>query len=471
MGVITLQKRIIVILFSVILLFSTIVPIVVEADDKTTSSSIDVSHVNEKTLDSYDMTIIAPSNYNSALEKLIQHKNDYGIATMFISVDDIYAGTYFEVQGRDDQEKIKYFIKDALDSWKITYVLFVGNYKQVPVRYCYNDDEFSSSETNFISELYYADIYDEFDDFSSWDSDGDGIFGEWDGPEAEDKPIDLKPDVCLGRLACKNSREVRTLVNKIINYEKQPADPSWFRRIGVVGGDTYQEFPGNEGEIYNQMAVDIMSDFTAVKLWVSNGYLGEKGWNIFKLINQGCGFLYLSGHGSPKTWVTKTPEGAWVGDFSQSFMYFLNNRNRLPVCLVGGCHNSQFDTDPLNLLKNPIQAWYQSTWLPECWSWRLTSHPRGGSIATLGTTGLCWYSAEYGGGGTNWLNVQFFSEYKDETVILGEIWKNTLIRYIDTFPINWETESGGNSSIDAKTVQEWTLLGDPSLTIGGIAST
>lgn len=257
------------------------------------------------------------------------------------------------------------------------------------------------------------------------------------------------------------------MVNKIINYEKQLADPSWFKRMGVCGGDTYQEYPGYEGEIYNQMAIDIMSDFTPVKLWASNGYLTEKGWSIIKLINQGCGFLYLSGHGSPKTWATRTSEGYWVGDFNQFMMPFLFNRNRLPVCLVGGCHNSQFDTDPINLLKNPKDALYHSTWLPKCWSWRLTSHPRGGSIATIGSTGLCWYGVEYGGGGTDWLNVQFFREYANDTVVLGQIWKNTLTRFVDTFPIDWETPSGGVSSIDAKSVQEWVLLGDPSLKIGG----
>jgi len=74
---------------------------------------------------------------------------------------------------------------------------------------------------------------------------------------------------------------------------------------------------------------------------------------------------------------------------------------------------------------------------------------------------------EYGGGGTDWLNVQFFREYANDTVVLGQIWKNTLTRFVDTFPIDWETPSGGVSSIDAKSVQEWVLLGDPSLKIGG----
>lgn len=114
------------------------------------------------------------------------------------------------------------------------------------------------------------------------------------------------------------------------------------------------------------MAIDVMSDFTHVILWASNGCLTERGWNIINLINQGCGFLYLSCHGSPKTWVTKTSDGKLVGDIIQFMMMFLSNQNSLLVCLVGGCHNSQFDTNLLNLLINPEFALAHSTWLPEC---------------------------------------------------------------------------------------------------------
>ena len=98
----------------------------------------------------------------------------------------------------------------------------------------------------------------------------------------------------------------------------------------------------------------------------------------------------------------------------------------------------------------------------------MVSKRNGGSIATIGATGLCWYSAEYDGGGTDFLNIQFFKEYKNNNVIIGQIWKNSIIEFLDEYPIDWETPSGRNDSLDAKTVQEWTLIGDPSLIIGGI---
>ena len=444
----------------VLLLITTLVPTIVDAYTEKNNLFI-------KNLENYDMIIIAPSLYNSTLETFIEHKNNHNIITKFVSIDDIYTGAYFSVQGRDDQEKIKYFIKNAIENWGITFILFVGNSIQIPVRFCYNYDNYSYyPEYKFISELYYADIYDSENNFSTWDSDEDGLFGEWVDNAAEDKPIDLKPDVCLGRLACENKQEVSTVIKKIINYEENQADPSWFKNMVVAGGDTYAKFEGYEGEIYNQMALDAMPDFTPVKLWSSTKTLTKHGKSIIKAINSGAGFIYLSGHGNKRLWQTNYPNGSWVGRFAPLQMLFLLNKNKLPVCIVEGCHNSEFITKSSSS-QNIYSSSIFQTKIQECWSWVLTSKKIGGSIATIGPTGLCWYGAEYAGGGTNWLSIQFFKEYANGTQLLGELWKNSISLFLDNYIINWETPAGGASSLDAKTVQEWVILGDPSLKIGG----
>ncbi len=451
--------------FIILFILSSIITINVFADQIDTSFlNFDSKEKKLDILDDFDLIIIAPTCYRSSLEPFIEHKNNRGLKTNLIEINEIYNGVYFDVKGRDNQEKIKYFIKDAIENWGISYVLFIGNYQSVPVRLCYNNDNYSKLlELKFVSELYYADIYDSEGYFSSWDSNNDGVFGKWDGDIAEDKPIDLKPDICLGRLPCNNVKEVSIVVNKIINYEKKPADPSWFKRIVVAGGDTYHDFEGYEGEIYNQKALEVMDDFTHVKLWASNKKLSKKGLSIISNINRGCGFLYLSGHGNTNVWVTNSPDQSSTGYFGLIQQLFLHNSNKLPVCLVGGCHNSEFNLDISPFIKNNF---YFLTWLKNCWSWRMVCKKNGGTIATIGATGLCWYSAEYNGGGSDFLNIQFFKEYKNN-IIIGQIWKNAITKFLEEFPINWETPSGGNHSLNAKTVQEWTLIGDPSLTIGG----
>jgi len=54
----------------------------------------------------YDMAIIAPEIFSSALQPLLEHKNNRGLYTKLVMIDEIYSGTYFPAQGRDNQENI-----------------------------------------------------------------------------------------------------------------------------------------------------------------------------------------------------------------------------------------------------------------------------------------------------------------------------------------------------------------------------
>jgi hypothetical protein len=172
--------------------------------------------------DTYDMIIICKDTYAPLLEPLVAHKNSHGIQTKLVPLQDIYGGTYFPATGRDNQEKIKYFIKNAIETWNITYVMLVGNYAQVPVRYSnlITEPGAEYQELKFVSDLYYADIYDGSGNFSSWDTNDNGIYAEWPYPEShpQEDIVDLVPDVHVGRLACMFKSEVKTMVDKIITY-------------------------------------------------------------------------------------------------------------------------------------------------------------------------------------------------------------------------------------------------------------
>jgi len=136
---------------------------------------------------------------------LVEHKNNRNISTKLVALEDIYAGTYFPVKGRDDPEKIKYFIKDAIEQWGITNVLLVGSSKKFPVRYTHIHVYYPPNppdDESFVSDLYYADIYDATGGFSSWDTNNNDIFAEyrWGDSNLTDD-LDLYPDVAVGRLA------------------------------------------------------------------------------------------------------------------------------------------------------------------------------------------------------------------------------------------------------------------------------
>ncbi|HIH28622.1 MAG TPA: peptidase C25 [Thermoplasmata archaeon] len=196
----------------------------------------------------YKLVIIAPSKFSSALQPLVDHKISKGISTMLKTTEDIYAEF---TTGYDKPEQIKLFIKSALENYNTTYVLLVGGLNSwwnavardnknegtqdwyVPVRYS-NCMPSAGDDPGFISDLYYADIYNDTGVFCSWDSNGNHIYGQ----NADKK--DTYPDVALGRLPCRNIKEVKAVVDKIIHYETTPVD-DWFNKMVGVSGDGFMD--------------------------------------------------------------------------------------------------------------------------------------------------------------------------------------------------------------------------------------
>ena len=458
--------------------------------------------VNEN-LDIYNLLIITPQAFEDIFQPLVEFKNAHGMKTMMKSVEDILSN----YQGRDGAEKIKYFIKDAIEQWGIKYVLLVGGKKSmwtgnwgmdgpnkvddslwwIPVRYSALKDFLPGSwgEGGYLSDLYFADIYDANGNLSTWDSNGDGKFAEWTEKGVDIR--DLYPDVYVGRLPCRNEDEAKTMVDKIMNYESG-CDPSWFNRMLLVGGDTFPGDPAGvyDGEYCTSYEFSFMPpQFTATKLYVSDKSLmgGKDGklaarfaWmNVIKTMSQGFGFVAFDGHGSPTAWATH-PVGdnsTWVNGLMTYNMDLLSNGYKLPIVSVGGCHNSEFNISFFDFSKN---EWtYQPTF--ECWSWHLTRMDGGGAIATIGYTGLGYGTiGDEDGNGIpdtierfgGYIEGQFFHAYgKEGKNNLGDCWGTAITDYLNKFPIDFNGQPESDTQIDCKTVEEWCLIGDPSLQIGG----
>ncbi|RLF26332.1 MAG: hypothetical protein DRN01_04965, partial [Thermoplasmata archaeon] len=77
----------------------------------TVSSAINTNVVESKDYKPYvyKLLIIAPKEYYNALQPLVNHKNNIGISTKLVALDEVYNRMYW--YGRDNPEKIKYFIK------------------------------------------------------------------------------------------------------------------------------------------------------------------------------------------------------------------------------------------------------------------------------------------------------------------------------------------------------------------------
>jgi hypothetical protein len=451
--------------------------------------------------DYYSLVIIGPRVFMAGLMKLAAHKIANGISTKIVTTEQIYR----DYGGRDKPEKIKTFIQHAVAKWGTGYVLLFGGMKgqrfwswHVPIRYSNLDDD-SDFETSYISDLYYADVYKynvssgyTFDD---WDSNGNGIFAEWTNTSQD--VLDLYPDVYVGRIPCRYVWDVIPEVDRIINYETTTTGQSWFNSMKVIGGDSFDDVSWNtstdylEGQEENAAALGYMETFNQTRIWVEGGDVAYTTENAIASLSEGEGFVYLSGHGNPMTWSTH-PHGefnTWI-DFGLQDIESLSNGEKLPVLIVGGCHNCQFDCSLLKIYDRFAFMWGEVT--TKSWGWEMASAPNGGSIATIGNTGLGYGTIgdgpsppdevpgsepdgipdciQYLGG---WLEPHFFEVYHDENyTVLGEMHGQTITNYLNQFPINWSMNWADHESsatlIDVKTVQQWVLFGDPSLQIGGI---
>ena len=456
----------------------------------TTDFEIQINYVDpqEKTSTNaeYDLVIIAPSKFTNDLQPLVDHKISQGVNTLLKTTEDIYAA----YNGRDKPEQIKYFIKDAKETWGITYVLLVGGLKSylydkdrentnygssawyLPVRYTHIQN--APETAGYISDLYYSDLYKynqttqmwEFDD---WDSNRDGIFAKITGMISKNDKLDLVPDVYYGRLACRNTFEVKIMVNKIITYEStSPDEKPWFNKMIGVGGRTFDLMDGQpDGEYACDLALDYMSNLTteAVRVYSSHKDTGEPTIpdDVIPEISKGAGFVLFQGHGNPYAWNTHPADDTtvWMGATTTYQFPKFSNKEKLPVVVVGGCHNALFNVSFIQILlhEKEIENFYWTNYpTPVCFSWGLCIIPWGGAIASTGCTGLgLGPGVEMSGR----LETDFFYEIGQQGVeTLGAAHSSSIQKYIQEHTIGQD---------DAYIITEWQLFGDPSLQLGGFS--
>ncbi|KYK24888.1 hypothetical protein AYK25_05795, partial [Thermoplasmatales archaeon SM1-50] len=430
----------------------------------------------------FDMVIIAPAKFESALQSLIDHKNSKGVATMFKSVEDILA-EYDE--GYDPPEQVKYFIKDAYDTMNITYVLLFGGLKShiyakdkdtrsagwkawwVPVRYVsmpQQDDE------GCLSDLYYGCLYNATGGFDSWDSNGDGVYAAWNAPGASKDTFDMYPEVYVSRLPVANTLELRLVVNKILTYEKTgPEGKPWYNTFVGVGGKTFEYYAGKpDGEYLCDLSYNYtknaIPELELLPVYSSNrnttGVVPDKK-GISGAFNQGAGFVDFEGHGSPARWDTiwfdgEYTEHDWVGGIGIENFWMISNGQKLPVVIVGGCHNGMYNISliPAMLDKNGSSYFAYGYPVFICFSWGLVVKPRGGAIASTGCTG---YGIGYQGNPVTLsaeLETNFFYQIGEGATHLAQAHSQAIQKFINENAI-LQTE--------AFCITNWALLGDPSL--------
>ena len=416
-------------------------------DNKDTIEKIKINNGN------YDLLIISPQKFKKYLQPLINHKTKYNIKTEIFDTKEIY--NQICSLGRDKAEKIKYFIKDEIERCSIKYVLLVGGRKDqtdketwwIPVRYSYLHRPYDNiDEKKFLSDLYFADIYDENGSFSDWDFDGDGKYAEYSTDMVN---IDVHPDVYLGKLPANTPAEASDVVAKIINYKEHN---KMTKKVMQIGGDSFTGDEIYEGEYANTRVLEKLPGYSTTQLWASTETLTKR--NVANSFNDGVDFVDLCGHGSWASFATHPPndDSVWVPPktlispytgflYLDYDLYVVANEKKLPVCVFKSCSNNKYSESPT------------------CFGWKTVSKSNGGGIAVYAASGI-----SYGAVGTDiserttgWMEIKSFEELMSNK-ILGQVWANSISAYYNTFELDLD-------DADWKTLLTWSMFGDPTLVI------
>jgi hypothetical protein len=405
-----------------------IVAVVIFSGIGVSGFSLPDSTLHANGADEFDMVIIAPAQFSEDLEPLVAHKNSHGVLTFLKTVEEIYA----ECPGSDLVEQIKYFIKDAYDTAHVQYVLLIGDIDHVPIRKTALTWEFYGTDAvpDVLTDLYYADLYTSNGSFATWDTNHDGIYSEIhmimdDRPYNETLEIidDVEgiPEVMIGRLPCSSLRDVKNVVDKIITYENTTYGSEWFYRLILMGGDTFPSLGGiNEGEVVTDYIASLLPEFTPIKLWTSTHTF--KPLKINREISQGAGFVSYSGHGFPYGIATSTPDASSRIHYLLPYIIGIHNKEKYPVMYFDACHT--------------------------------------GAIACIGSTRVAFggFAGDPLIAGASHLHASFFEAYTPG-VTLGEMFIYAQQSYI--------ADVLDTVIYDPLTVQEFCLIGDPSLRVGG----
>ena len=401
--------------------------------------------------DSYDLLILSATQFESTLQRLVDYKNNMNppINTKLVTLDEIPSGV-----GVDQQEDIKYFIRDAIEDWGITYVILVGagveDEELFPVRMAWIPS--GSYEQYFGSDLYYADVYDSTMGFPDWDHDDDGRYGEY---PADTDSMDIHPDVYISRIPCNNNKELNVMIDKIIYYEDHN---KMTNKIVQMGGDTFSLVDGDnsgvfEGEYANTKVMEKLPGYSTTQLWGSNDKLTKR--NIANGIKDSVDFMDFSGHGSSSSWATHPPlteEKIWIppkelispyhGWLTVDFdVFMVNNDYKYPVFVYNACSNNKYTAND------------------QCLGWKTLNKNGGGGIAAFAASGI-----GYGSYGTHetesvmgWMEVHIFDEMYT-TKNLGESWGNCISGYYNAF-------AGDLDDGDYKTLTEFCMFGDVTINV------
>lgn len=366
--------------------------------------------------------------------------------------------------GRDSQEQIRNFLIDSYEEWGIQYVLFVGSRNTIPMREVYTiPAEFEEGYGSLFTDFYYADLS------GNWDSDNDGLFGEY-----KQDDVDFYPEVHVGRIPCDDPERIQNITQRSKQFESDKG--AWKKNVLLLGSIIYYQNMESFDHIYDrsdgatlmeECRTDIFTPkgFTCTRMYEAEGlspstYEYEYPLEYSTVISEwtkGYGIVNMLGHASEKSitrFVWDRDDGDNIPELEQgelSYRDFLRKSDGTRLCLE----------------KPPIVFTSGCSQLYSANNMGRSFIENGAATAFIGSTDLALYNItkvwnDESDGGAFSLCYYFFQFFIGDNQKCGEALSNSKTFFYDHF---WCTNESNYEWIWRcySTVLGFTLYGDPAL--------
>lgn len=283
--------------------------------------------------DSIPFIIITHKDFKSTANRLKNHREKVGtdrLQTLVVDVDELYnefgGGLFSPIA-------IRNFLKYAYNSIpgnSLKYVLFLGDgdfdYKRI-----------TTTGTNWIPPWETQESYVDINSFATEDR-----FAIFDSRQ--------RIAFAIGRLAVRSASEANVVVDKIIEYENNPALDPWKMRITYVADDGPAGPSEDDGTMHTThaeaVAATTPNSIEKRKIYIVEyptviTSIGRRkpaaNQAIVSQMNTGSLIVNFSGHGNPRLW---THEQVFV---RETDFPLLNNKGRYFYLVAATCNFSEFD--------------------------------------------------------------------------------------------------------------------------------
>jgi hypothetical protein len=379
-----------------------------------------VANQNLHGIGTTNLVIVSAPEFLSEAQRLANFRQSRnGITTTVVTTTQVY--NEFS-GGKQDVSAIRDFVRWLyVNNSGIKNLLLMG-------RGSYDYKNYLSYNKNFVPTYESRNSLSPLESYSSDDYFGflDANEGNWSENPIENHTLDIG----VGRLPVKKTEEAQQVVNKLLEYGQLPGD-SWRRQILFVADDGDDNIHQGNADELAELIASQHPDFTTEKLFVDNFKqvsvsFGQLSPTATEALNRaavsGYSIINYTGHGNEQQWMAERI----LDQFS-----ILNWKNapRYPLLLTATCEFGRND-DP-GLISTAEQS-------------LLMNH--GGSIGLVTTTRLVNSATNF------FLNKAFYQALF--TKVGG--------RYRDLGSVMRDTK---NNSVSGISNRNFSLLGDPSLTL------